>query len=215
MKVKWYGHSAFKLEVQGLRIIIDPYESGAYGGLSYGKIEDEADIVLTSHDHADHGYTKDIKGKFEVIKKEGERQIKGVNIKAIPSYHDSKKGKERGNNLIFVIEAEGLRIAHMGDLGHVLDEELAKKIGTVDVLFIPVGGFYTIDAKEADKVVEQIDPKIVIPMHYKTEKCNFPISSVDEFLKGKDYERLEVSEWEVKKENLPQKRKIVVLKHAL
>ena len=135
MKIKWYGHAAFRITTEkGTRIIIDPYESGSFSGaLSYGKIEDEADIVLTSHDHADHNYIKDIKGKYKHISKAGDHEIKNVKIKAIPCFHDSLGGKKGGSNLIFVITVEGLSLVHMGDIGHALDSELLKKIGKVSI----------------------------------------------------------------------------------
>ncbi len=218
MKIKWYGHAAFNITTEkGVKIIIDPYESGAFGGaLSYGKIKDEADIVLTSHDHDDHNYTKDIKGKFTHIDKKGVYEVKNVKIKAMPSYHDPSKGKERGNNLMFVIEADGLILAHMGDLGHTLEKDTVKEVGKIDILFLPVGGFYTIDAKEATKVMHDINPVITIPMHYKTEKCNLPISELKGFTGGKKSVKVtNVSEVEIKKETLPKEPEIIVLRYAL
>jgi L-ascorbate metabolism protein UlaG (beta-lactamase superfamily) len=218
MKIKYYGHAAFKITTdKGVRIILDPYESGAFGGaLSYGKVTDEADIVLTSHDHEDHNYTKDIKGKFTQVKKEGTYELKGVKVSATPSYHDPSKGKERGNNLIFVIEADGLRVAHLGDLGHTLDKKTIEALGKVDVLLLPVGGLYTIDAKEAAKVMKDISPRVTIPMHYRTEKCNFPISPVDDFILGKKAVRtLAGPEIDVTKGVFPKEPEVVILKYAL
>ncbi|MCS7280590.1 MAG: MBL fold metallo-hydrolase [Desulfobacterota bacterium] len=218
MRLKWYGHAAFKITTEkGVKIIIDPYQSGAYGGaLSYGRIEDEADIVLTSHDHDDHGYVKDIKGKFELVKDEGEREIKSVRIKAIPTFHDPSSGRERGKNLMFLIDADDVRILHVGDLGHTLDDKKLEEIGRVDVLLIPVGGYYTIDAKEATQVMESIKPKITIPMHFKTDKCGFPISEVIAFTQGKkNVKFLESDEIEITSKTLPQTPEIYVLKHAL
>lgn len=218
MKLKWYGHSAFKLTTdKGVRIIIDPYESGfGNGGLAYGKITDEADLVLTSHDHGDHSYVRDIKGKFTRIEKEGSHAVAGVKVTAIPCFHDPSQGKDRGKNLIFVIEADGLSVAHVGDLGHALSLDILQKLGSVDVLLLPVGGFYTIDAKGATEVMNAVKPRITIPMHYKTEKCAFPIAGVDEFTKGKKGVRVaSTSELDVSKENLPKDAEIVVLKYAL
>ncbi|HPP07175.1 MAG TPA: MBL fold metallo-hydrolase [Syntrophorhabdaceae bacterium] len=218
MKIKWYGHAAFNITTEdGVRIIIDPYLSNAFGGaLSYGKIQDEADIVLTSHDHDDHNYTKDINGKFVLINSEGTRSVKGVTIKAIPTYHDPSKGKERGKNLIFVIEAEGLRIAHAGDLGHTLEKETIKEIVPVDILLLPVGGFYTIDPKEATKVMEDLKPAVAIPMHFRTEKCNFPIASVEEFTKSKKNVKMAgTSEVVFTKATLPKTQEIIVLNYSL
>jgi L-ascorbate metabolism protein UlaG (beta-lactamase superfamily) len=218
MKIAWYGHAAFRIITgKGVRIVIDPYEPQAFdGALSYGRIADEADIVLTSHDHADHNYVKDIRGKYERIGAEGAYEVKGVKVKAYPTFHDPSGGTERGNNLIFVIEADGLKVAHVGDLGHILDTEAVAQVGAVDVLLLPVGGFYTIDAKEAEKVMEAMKPSITIPMHFKTEKCAFPIAPVEEFTKGKkNVTTLGASELEVAKHTLPASPEIIVLEYAL
>ncbi len=218
MKIKWYGHAAFNIVSEnGVGIIIDPYQSGAFGGaLSYGPIRDEADIVLVSHDHDDHNYTKDIKGKFQIIKKAGTYSVKDIAIKAIPSYHDPSKGKERGDNLIFVLDVDGIKIAHMGDLGHTLPRGIVDEIGSIDVLLIPVGGFYTIDSKEATKVANDIKPLITIPMHFKTEKCNFPIAPVEEFTKDKKNVKMAgSSEIVITKATLPKEQEIIVLSYAL
>ena len=218
MKIKWYGHAAFLITSdQGLKIIIDPYEPGAFGGqLSYGKINDQAEIVLTSHDHADHNYTKDIPGSPQIIKGSGSKTIKGISIKGISTYHDSSKGSERGTNTIFAIKLDNIQLCHLGDLGHLLSDKDLAEIGPVDILLIPVGGFFTIDSKEATRVAEQIKPKILIPMHFKTEKCGFPISPVEDFLKGKtNIKRAKASEATFDKANLPQQIEIVVLEHAL
>jgi len=218
MKIKWYGHAAFQVTtVSGVKIIIDPYQSGAFGGaLSYGKISDHADIVLTSHDHDDHNHTKDIQGKFVHIKKEGSYDIKNIKIRAIPSFHDPSKGKERGENLIFIIHADGIAVVHVGDLGHVLDKGLIKETGRADILLLPVGGFYTIDAQEATKVMNDLAPVVTIPMHFKTEKCNFPIATFEEFTKGKKgVQIMNTSEIEITKETLPKTPQIIVLQNAL
>jgi L-ascorbate metabolism protein UlaG (beta-lactamase superfamily) len=218
MKIKWYGHAAFKITTdKGVRIIIDPYQSGAFGGaLSYGKITEEADIVLTSHDHDDHNYTKDIKGAYTHFNKEGVYNEKEVSIEALPCYHDPSKGQERGNNLIFVIESDGLRMAHMGDLGHTLAQDTVKKMGRIDIVLLPVGGFYTIDSDEAGKVVQVIHPRITIPMHFKTPKCEFPIASVETFTDGKKGVKMaNTHEIEIKKDSLPKEPEIIVLQYAL
>ena len=218
MKIKSYGHAAFKITTnRGVRIIIDPYESGAYNGaLSYGVIDEQADIVLTSHDHADHNYTKAIGGEYTVIHQAGEYDLQGVKIKAFSSFHDAASGKERGRNLIFVVAADDLSVVHTGDIGHELDANLQKKIGKVDILLLPVGGFFTIDAPAAAKMADTLGARIVIPMHYKTEKCGFPIAPVEEFVKNRDNVRfLEKSEMEISKESLPPKPETIVLQHAL
>jgi L-ascorbate metabolism protein UlaG (beta-lactamase superfamily) len=218
MKIKWYGHAAFLVTTaKGTRIIIDPYEDGSFdGALAYGKIKDEADIVITSHDHADHNYVKDLPGKFTHIKKEGSFEVKGVKIRTIPVFHDTSAGKERGHNLISVIEADGLILAHMGDLGHTLDAGALKEIGHPDIMLLPVGGFFTIDAATAQKVMKAVQPLITIPMHYKTPKCAFPIAPVEDFTRGqKNVRVLKESTITVTKEDLPQAPEIVVLQYAL
>jgi L-ascorbate metabolism protein UlaG (beta-lactamase superfamily) len=218
MKIKWYGHSAFLITSdQGTKIMIDPYEPGAFGGqLSYGKIKDQVDIVLTSHDHADHNYTKDLPGTPQVVKGSGSKTIKGVSMKGVSTYHDSSKGSERGANTIFTLKIDNIQLCHLGDLGHLLSDKELVEIGPVDILLIPVGGFFTIDPEEATRVAEQIKPKILIPMHFKTEKCGFPVTSVEDFLKGKtNTKRPKVSEATFDKATLPQQMDIVVLEHAL
>jgi len=218
MKIIWYGHSAFQIFVQGgVRIIIDPYEAGAFGGsVGYGKIKDEADIVLTSHNHEDHNCTKDIQGKFIHINKTGQYNEKGVEINAISTFHDKVQGKERGPNLVFVISAEDLRLAHLGDLGHVPDSGTLKTIGKIDILFLPVGGFFTIDAKEATEIMKMLKPAITIPMHYKTENIDFPIDNITSFTGDKKNVReISSSDFTVTKATLPAASEIIVLRHAL
>jgi L-ascorbate metabolism protein UlaG (beta-lactamase superfamily) len=218
MKIKWYGHAGFKITTEkGVNIIIDPYEPGGFdGAISYGPIDEPADVVITSHDHADHNYVKGIKGSYKRIKESGEFEFQGVGIKTIPVFHDESRGKERGSNLISVIAADGLVVTHLGDLGHDLEPETLKKIGKADIVLMPVGGFFTIDAKMADKVRSALDPAITIPMHYKTAKCAFPIASVEDFTKDKKNVRvLKSSELDVQKATLPEERQIVVLQHAL
>jgi len=218
MKIKWYGHAAFLITSdQGVKIITDPYESGAYGGqLAYGKIKDPSDIALTSHDHADHNDTKSLPGSPQIVKGSGSKTVKGISFKGIPTYHDSSKGSERGTNTIFTFSVDGIQVCHLGDLGHILSEKELAEIGPVDILLIPVGGYFTIDPKEATRVAEQLKAKILIPMHFKTEKCGFPIAPVEDFLKGKlNSRRPGASEVTFDKTTLPHQTEIVVLEHAL
>jgi L-ascorbate metabolism protein UlaG (beta-lactamase superfamily) len=218
MKIKWYGHAAFLITSdQGTKIIIDPYEPGAFGGqLSYERIKDQADIVITSHDHADHNYTKELPGRPQLVKGSGSKAIKGISMKGIATYHDPSKGSERGSNTIFTFKIDNVQVCHLGDLGHLLSDKELGEIGPVDILLIPVGGFFTIDPKEATRVAEQIKPKILIPMHFKTEKCGFPIAPVEDFLEGKtNIKKPKVSEATFDKATLPQQMEIVVLEHAL
>ena len=184
--------------------------------IAYGKIKDEADIVLTSHDHGDHNYIKDIQGKFVHIKEAGQYEEKGVKIKAIPTFHDKSKGRERGANLVFVVSAEDIVVAHLGDLGHTLDGGALQSIGKVDILLLPVGGFFTIDAKEATKVMNDISPAITIPMHYKTESVGLPIEGLEGFIKDKkNVKEANASEIVITKATLPKTNEIIVMRHAL
>jgi L-ascorbate metabolism protein UlaG (beta-lactamase superfamily) len=218
MKIKWYGHSAFLITSdEGIKIIMDPYEPGAFGGqLSYGKIKDQADIVITTHDHGDHNYTKDLPGTPQIVKGSGSKTIKGISIKGIPTYHDPSKGSERGTNTVFTLKIDNIQLCHLGDLGHLLSDKELAEIGPVDILLIPVGGFFTIDPKEATQVAEQIKTKILIPMHFKTAKCGFPIAPVEDFLKGKvNTKRPKSSEINFDKKSLPQQMEVVVLEHSL
>ena len=217
MKIKWCGHACFLITTDdGIKILTDPYEPGGYGGaLAYGKVEDEADVVLVSHDHADHNYTQNLKGKPSVVKGAGKHRVRGLEIKGIATYHDASQGKERGNNVIFCFTADGFNLCHLGDLGHMVSKKEIAEIGSVDILFIPVGGFYTIDAKTAGEVVNTLKPRISIPMHFKTEKCSFPITGVEEFIKDKsNYKKTGKSEVDITKPSLPQSE-IWVLSHAL
>ncbi len=218
MKVKWYGHSSFLIvSDKGTKIITDPYEPGGYGGaIGYGKIPDEADIVLVSHDHADHNYVKGVPGKPSVIQGVGSHRSHDIEFRGIAAFHDGKKGSERGQNTIFCFLLDDIRVCHLGDLGHIPSEQEAKGIGPIDLLMMPVGGVYTIDASEATKTLEILKPRVVIPMHFKTPQCGFPLAQIDEFTKGKaGVKSLPGSEWEVKKETLPQKSEIIVLQPAL
>jgi L-ascorbate metabolism protein UlaG (beta-lactamase superfamily) len=217
VNIEWYGHAAFKITTEkGTKIILDPYQSGfSDGALSYRTIGDEADIVITSHNHGDHNYIKSIRGKYDHIKKQGSYDIKGVEIETLPTFHDTALGKERGDNLLSVISADGIKLVHMGDLGHDLDQKTLSKIGKVDVLLLPVGGFYTIDAQVATKIMNNIRPPITIPMHYRTEKCSFPITTVAEFTRGKKNVRvLSKSDMKITAETLPKEPEIIVLQHA-
>ena len=217
MKVKYYGHAAFLITSKGgKRIITDPYKPGAFGSISYGEIPDEADVVLVSHDHDDHNDSGGIEGNPEVVGIPGKQSVHGIEFNGIPTFHDSSSGKERGKNIIFTFTLDGITLCHLGDLGHVLSQSEVEAIGPVDLLLVPVGGFYTIDAKEASEVARQLNPAIIIPMHFKTGKCDFPIAPVEEFTKGKaNVKVMDSSEISLDKGELAKETKIVVLQHAL
>ena len=171
---------------------------------------------MVSHDHPDHNYVQGLKGKPKVGKGPGTQEVSGVEFKGIFTYHDTSQGKERGESTIFCFTIDNIILCHLGDLGHSLNSNEVSEIGQVDLLMIPVGGFYTIDAKVASEVMDSIKPLLVIPMHFKTEKCEFPIITVDDFISGKtNVKKLDASEIEITKDNLPTSTEIQVLKFAM
>ncbi len=211
VRVKWWGHSCFEIRGSSITVITDPH--GGTVGLPEPEVK--GDLVLSSHDHFDHatGLEKVTAPGGEVLLGfTGEKTIKGIHVKGIASYHDPKRGSLRGRNSVYVFEVDGVRFCHLGDLGHVPGDEQVKEIGEVDVLFIPVGGVYTIDAKEATETIKRIRTKLVVPMHYKVPGLNLNISDVEGFLKGKEnVKRLGKSEFEVEAGKLPKKQEIWVL----
>lgn len=165
MLIEWYGHSCFRIALEnGKKIVTDPFDDT----VGYDQPNIEADYVLESHQHHDHNCHKIIKGNYELIQKSGVYDLDGFSIKGYDTYHDKEAGAARGKDVIFTIHAEGIVVCHMGDIGLVPDKELYDKIGRVDILMIPVGGFFTIDAAEAFAVVEKLQPNITLPMHYRT-----------------------------------------------
>lgn len=215
MEITWYGHAAFSITTgQGIKIITDPYKPG--GSILYRSIPDEADIVTVSHEHADHNYVEGLPGKPVVIRETGRHEVKGVVVEGIATYHDDAGGSQRGDNIIFTFSADDIRVCHLGDLGHRLSDKEIQAIGQIDVLCLPVGGFYTIGPKDATGVADQMQPHLIFPMHVKTAKCNLPIEPVDTFLKGKKKVRkLDTSTFSFTKKALETGLGIVVLQPAL
>lgn len=180
VNITWFGHAMFLLQnSQGLKIITDPYDAS----VGYSLPEVRADIVTVSHEHFDHNNVSLVKGNPQVIRSLKET-AKGISFEGISSFHDEVQGIKRGKNTIYKWKLENITFAHLGDLGHDLTQEQADKLRDAEVILIPVGGTYTIDAKTAQKVVQKLNPKIVLPMHYKTAAAKLNIASVDEFLEG-------------------------------
>ena len=215
MKIKYLGHAAFAVTSnKGVKIINDPYATNP--GLTYGEINEEADIVTVSHEHFDHSNVAAVTGNPEVISRAGRAVVKGIEFNGVASAHDDSGGGQRGGNIIFCFEVDGVRVCHLGDLGHRLGDNQIKEIGSADILLIPVGGNYTIDARVATEVCRQLEPKVVIPMHYKTDKGIPGIAGVEEFLSGKtNVSRPDSSQAEFKPGELPATSQIIVLKPAL
>lgn len=166
MDIRFLGHASFLITFREAKIITDPFDPDKVG-LPFPKTP--ADLVLSSHDHFDHNHVSAVTEDPFVISAPGEYEVKGVKVWGFPTFHDNQEGKERGKNTVYLFEAEGLTLCHLGDLGHLLDQKLEEEIGNPDVLFVPVGGFYTIDATEAAKVVAQLEPRYIIPMHYRMD----------------------------------------------
>lgn len=214
MKIRFLGHASFLITSdQGIRIITDPYRSGCFdGGIGYDPITEEADIVTISHEHDDHNETS-INGRPEFVRGPGKHAAKGITIAGTPTFHDAGKGKDRGENTAFKISMDGMELVHLGDLGHPLSAQDIASIGGVDILFIPVGGHFTIDAGAAENVVNGLKPKVVIPMHFKTDKCGFPIAPVGDFTRGKNAEKID-GDLKITKEGLPKETTIYVMEPA-
>lgn len=179
MRIEWLGHSCFKLiESTGTSVVTDPYNS--YIGETMPQTE--ADAITISHRHKDHYATENVKGNPIILDKTGAFDIKGIHVYSIMSYHDTKKGALRGKNLVFKFRIDGVDICHLGDIGEDLTPMLAELITPINILFIPVGGKYTIDAKEAKEYVDFLMPDIVIPMHYANKDTTLDIASLDDFI---------------------------------
>ena len=217
MKVKWLGHACFLLTSEsGLRIITDPYTAGVFG-LNYAPPAETADIVTVSHDHADHNNVAAVKGNPQVVQGVASHEAKGIQFKGLATAHDQSSGKERGSNTIFCFTVDGINVCHLGDLGHDLSDQTVADIGDVDVLLIPVGGNFTIDAAGANGVCQKLAPKVVIPMHFKNERCpGFPVAGVEDFTRGcQQVKTIGGSEVEIRKEQLPTGTETIVLRPAL
>lgn len=221
MEISYLGHSSFKLRGKEGTVVTDPFEPQSVG-LSWNKTK--ADIVTVSHQHSDHNYLQGIKSLPNqeksapyVVKSPGEYEINNILIQGWSTYHDDQSGSQRGPNVIYLIEIERIHILHCGDLGHDLSENLIEEIGQVDVMLIPVGGYYTIDANIAVKIIKAVSPSIVIPMHYQVPGLNPEIftklAGVGDFLKemggngSEPQDKLSVSS-----SALPDDTQVVVLK---
>ena len=216
MTIIWHGQSLFEITTSRgknnqVNIVIDPFSQEV--GLRLPKLE--ADIVLSTHEHYDHNNVKAVRGNYFLIEGPGEYDIREIFIQGIPAFHDDLQGKERGEMTIFTIEAEELRLCHLGDLGQKeLTPDQLEKIGEIDILMIPVGGNYTISGKEAVKIMSQIEPKIIIPMHYALPKLKVKLEGVEKFLKTMGIKKIEpVNKLTIKKKELAEEEaKIIVLK---
>ena len=217
MEVNYCGHSTFCLTSRGTTITIDPFNDD----IGYPKPVVSPAAVVISHEHFDHNNLSLVGGKPRVVRglaDEGkdwakiDERIGPFRVTGVATtFHDNEEGRARGKNTVTVYEVEGLRVVHLGDLGHLLSAEQVRTIGAVDVLFVPVGGFYTIGPAEADQIIAQLKPRVVIPMHFKTRvNASWPIGTLDDYLKGRTAKRLGASAT-ITKAALPAKQELWVL----
>lgn len=208
MDISWYGQSCFKIKGKNASVVVDPYDPEMIG---LKKLKVSGDILAISHQHSDHNNKEAVEGTPFVIEGAGEYEIKGVTIHGVQTFHDSKDGKERGMNVVYTIDIDGLSVCHLGDLGHELTTSQLEAIGDVDILLVPVGGTYTIDAATAVRVIAQIEPHVVIPMHYKLND-KLPLGTLDEFLKVYGKGKIDpLPKYSISKDKLPDGEEVVVL----
>ncbi|HHX58238.1 MAG TPA: MBL fold metallo-hydrolase [Candidatus Moranbacteria bacterium] len=214
MLITYYGHSCFKIQTkpkrgdQDVTIYLDPFDKSVGLKPPQGK----ADIVLSSHSHSDHSNTQGLREGFFLVDAPGEYTLQGISIIGLESFHDDQKGALRGRNTIFIIESEGMRVCHLGDLGHPLSEEQVEEIGDIDILMIPVGGTYTIDAQTAQKISAHIEPSVIIPMHYKMKDSTIDVADEKEFLSlfGAEGKQVE-TKLNLKKKDTDEKENHIIL----
>ncbi|MBR3305245.1 MAG: MBL fold metallo-hydrolase [Christensenellaceae bacterium] len=216
MKIKWIAHSCFVIELKDTRkITFDPFDSS----IGYECPMITADIACITHDHFDHNEVSKLSPGCTVLSGPGKYEFDGVTVTGIHTFHDKEHGALRGDNTVYVIEADGMRLVHFGDIGEIPDESFFKELGKVDIALIPVGGVYTIDGDEAYELVKIIEPNIVIPMHYKTLSLTTPLDSVQKFLSAAggyiDVSRLGNYVFEIEAANLKKRSRIIVMQPAL
>lgn len=208
MNIRWLGHSCFQFtDKEGLTVLTDPFNEE----VGYPVPHVKTDIVTVSHHHYDHDSVQVLIGKPQIVSGEGPHNFSGLSIKGIASFHDPDQGVKRGKNTLFSFTMDGVRIVHLGDLGHLLTPDQIADVGPVDIACVPIGGVYTVDAEQAYQVVQQLNPKIVLPMHYKLDdNVALPIDRIDRFLayftQVKRAKTLDITP-----DSLPQIRETIVL----
>ena len=208
IKIRWHGHSCFEFS-NGKSLVIDPHDGVSIG---IAPPRARADIVLITHDHFDHNQARAVEKEDTIVIRES-KIIDSIEIEALKAYHDKEMGKKRGEINMYLVKYDFLKFLHVGDLGHALDDKTIEKIGKIDMLFLPVGGVFTIDAEEAYEIASKIDTKVIVPMHYKIEGLSLPIERVDRFLEiaSESYPiRYVANEIEVEEDDIPSKKEIWV-----
>lgn len=210
MDITWYGQACFKIKGKTASVVIDPF-TPEKAGIKLPKLA--ADVVLVTHNHEDHNYTQAVtEGEPVIIAGPGEYEVKGCTIVGVQTFHDPNQGQERGKNTVYQITVDGVSIVHLGDLGHTLTKDQVSAIGVCDIVMVPVGGNYTIEASEAAEVVTQLEPSIIIPMHYAIDGLKYELAPLQKFLKeiGKE-DAQPVAKLTITKDKLPDEPAVVVL----
>lgn len=211
MEITWLGHSCFRIKGKEALVLTDPYDPSL--GYSLGKVN--ATIVTSSHPHPGHSYCQGVEGNPKILCAPGEYEICNVLLEGIATYHDNDRGKERGKNTVYVIEVDDVKLCHLGDLGHVPSAGQVEAMGDVEVLFLPVGGLSTINAPQAAETVRLLEPKLVIPMHYKTEAVSWALEPVQRFLREMGIkEATPQPKLSVTRSSLPPTTQVVVLSYG-
>jgi len=212
MDISWLGHSCFRIRGSNAIVVTDPYSPDS--GYSLGK--PTARVVTVSHQHSGHSYVRGIGGEPKLVIRPGEYEISGVLIIGIETFHDADRGSKRGKNIVYLMEVDEVSVCHLGDLGHVLTAEQVEEIGNVDVLLLPVGGVSTINASMAAEVVRQLEPKAVVPMHYKTSALSWELEPVERFLKEIGVEQVEPQpKLSLTKSSLPASTQVFLLDYQV
>lgn len=214
MIIDWLGHSCFKVTLKnGTRILFDPYDDET----GYQPTDVEADIVAISHAHHDHSDLSHVKGSYTALRNPGTYSFGDLQVEGINTYHDCEKGALRGENIVFVLSINGLRLCHMGDIGCVPGSDVMEKLKGTEILLLPVGGHYTIDAQQALEICEMISPNIIIPMHFKTPATDLDIAPLHEFLEaaGREYDISHLGKCYLKidKASLKKRTRIMVMEY--
>ena len=206
LQIRWHGHACFEI-TNDLTLVTDPHD-GKSIGIPAPSVT--GDIILVSHDHYDHNSVKSVEKEGSKVVTDGrKRNIFNIEISGVDSFHDEARGAKRGNNIMYKFIINGIKFCHLGDLGHDLNDETVQEIGEVDILFIPIGGTFTVDDKQAWNVINRIKPKIIIPMHYKIGGLSLPIAGIDPFLEQSKHKVIHVgNEIDIEKEDLPKETEI-------
>jgi L-ascorbate metabolism protein UlaG (beta-lactamase superfamily) len=211
MEITWYGHSCFRIREKDTVVVTDPFGKDT----GYTRPPIRADVITISHDHPGHNNQVGFRGEHKVFAAPGEYEVNGVFITGISTFHDARSGSARGPNVVFLFDFDGLSVCHLGDLGHVLNQGQVEALGDVDVLLVPVGAAHTLSLSQASEVISQIEPRLVIPMHYKTSAEKARLEPVDKFFKEMGAVPMPAQpELKVTKSGLPEETQIVLLDYA-